>query len=426
MNLFNYLDRYILAAAVPAIRQAFFQSPDGLFASRGGGSVAVSFLRWFQHTFGFTPENALIGTLSTAFMVAYMITAPLCGRLAEHLSRWVVIGVAVMVWSLASGASGLATTFGMLVVTRCVVGIGEAAYGPIAPAVIADLYPVAMRGQVLAWFYLAIPVGSALGYVVGDQVARSPLGWRWAFYLVVVPGMGLGLWSFLMRDPTRGQADVTAATAPCRVTRREYLRLVRTPSYVLNTLGMAAMTFALGGIAFWMPDYLQDYRGISGAATTTFGVITVVSGLTATLLGGVAGDTLRARCPGSYFLVSGVAILVGFPVFLLALYLPFPLAWVLIFLACFCLFFNTGPTNTILANVTHPAIRPSAFALNIFVIHAFGDVISPLIIGLLADKYTMSVAFLWVGVMFLVAGVFWLVGTKYLERDTAVVLAGLQ
>lgn len=127
MNLFNYLDRYILAAAVPAIRQAFLQSPDGLFASRGGGSVAVSFLRWFQHTFGFTPEHALIGTLSTAFMVAYMIAAPLCGRLAEHLSRWVVIGVAVMVWSLASGASGFATTFEMLVVTRCVVGIGEAA-----------------------------------------------------------------------------------------------------------------------------------------------------------------------------------------------------------------------------------------------------------------------------------------------------------
>jgi hypothetical protein len=112
-------------------------------------------------------------------------------------------------------------------------------------------------------------------------------------------------------------------------------------------------------------------------------------------------------------------MLVGFPLFLSVLYAPFPLAWVLIFLAVFCLFFNTGPTNTILANVTHPAMRATAYAINIFVIHAFGDVVSPLIVGLISDKYNMNLAFMLVGMMFVVSAACWLAGARFLARDTA-------
>jgi len=426
INLFNYIDRYVLAAVVPRLKQSFF----GANGTSSNASLD-SLLAWCQLHLGFKPENALIGVLSTAFMVSYMVGAPVFGRLAERRSRWMLIGVGVLLWTLASGGSGLATTFGMLLLTRCFVGIGEAAYGPVAPTVISDFYPVKVRGQVLAWFYMAIPVASALGYVIGGSVAKSGLGawgegvlgfkaesWRWAFYLVVPPGILLGLWSFFMREPPRGQADLAHPVDTGRSRSRDYQILLRTPSYVLCTLGMAAMTFAMGGIAFWMPDYLQTRSGAGGSSTIAFGVVTVLSGLSATLLGGWAGDKLRARFPGSYFMVSGVAMLVGFPLFLAVLRAPFPLAWVLIFFACFSLFFSTGPTNTILANVTHPAMRATGFALNIFTIHALGDVISPVIIGILSDRYSMNVAFLMVGLMFLVAGVLWLCGVRHLERDT--------
>lgn len=418
INLFNYIDRYVLAAVVPQIRTAFFATPEGGSVAAGDPALTTRFLEWFQGAFGFTPANALIGALSMAFMVTYMVAAPIFGRLAEMTSRWLLIGVGVILWSLASGASGLAATFGILLLTRCLVGVGEAAYGPVAPAVISDLFPVKIRGRVLSWFYMAIPVGSALGFVLGEQVAKA-WGWRWAFYVVVLPGILLGLWSFFMREPVRGQADLAPATAVRKVRWADYLVLVRTPSYVLNTLGMSAMTFAIGGIGFWMPDYVSEFRKVPGSTTSIFGAITVVAGLTATLLGGMVGDKLRSRYPGSYFLVSGAAMLTGFPLFLAVLYAPFPWAWVLVFLAVFCLFFNTGPTNTILANVTHPAMRATAFALNIFVIHALGDVISPLIIGLIADKYNMNVAFLLVGMMFLVSAGFWLAGARHLAADTA-------
>ena len=425
INLFNYIDRYVLAAVVPYIRAEFFQTVDGVTSLRGESAFTTHLVEWFQRSFGFTPANALIGSLNMAFMVTYMVAAPLFGRLAERMSRWVLIGIGVILWSMATGASGLAATFGMLLMTRCFVGIGEGAYGPVAPAVISDFYPVKMRGWVLAWFYIALPVGIALGFGIGEQVAKA-WHWRWAFYAVVLPGLILGVWSLLMREPARGQAESKPVTFERKVTWGDYTVLLRTPSFVLNTLGMSAMTFAMGGMGFWMPDYVSDYRKVPGSSTTLFGGILVIAGLAATLLGGMAGDKLRGRFPGSYFLVSGTAMILGFPLFLTVLFVPFPLAWVFVFLAVFCLFFNTGPTNTILANVTHPAMRATAFAVNIFVIHSLGDVISPLIIGLISDKYNMNVAFLMVGLMFLVSAAFWMLGARHLARDTELAPTRLQ
>ena len=308
----------------------------------------------------------------------------------------------------------------------------------MAPTILSDLYPVEKRGQILAWFYMAIPVGSALGYVLGGAVAASSIGefggerlgihaesWRWAFFLVVPPGLVLGIWSFLMRDPPRGHADGLGEPARAHIRWRDYGALLRTPSWVFCTLGMTAMTFAIGGIAFWMPYYLVHKPGAPASSTVIFGAVTCVAGLVGTLLGGLAGDRLRARFPGSYFLVSGIAMLVGFPFLLLTLSATFPTIWVWLFVTCFCLFFNTGPTNTILANVSHPSIRAAGFALNIFVIHAFGDVLSPVVIGIVGDRYDMNRAFILVGAMFVVAGILWLFGVPHLQRDTATAPTGL-
>jgi MFS family permease len=422
INLFNYIDRQVLAAVVENIQSAL---PVPAVPER------------LQRIFGSDPKNTFSGLLAMAFMATYMLTAPVFGWMAERVSRWWLVGIGVAVWSLASGASGLATTFGLLFLTRCFVGVGEGAYGPIAPDMISDLYPVKVRGRVLAWFYMAIPVGSALGYVLGGAIANSSLlgfvdeheRWRWAFFLVMPPGLVLAAWCFLMKEPARGQADLGGPSPPRSARWSDYKILLKTPSFVLDTLGMTAMTFALGGLGFWMPYYVRVYRGYGEQfdVNVTFGGIVVITGLGATLLGGYVGDKLRTRFPGSYFLVSGIAMLIAFPLTVAIcipptwpLYVPFPWAWGLVFLACFCLFFNTGPTNTILANVTHPAMRASAFALNILIIHALGDVISPLAIGAITDASggNMNLAFLVVSAMILVGGLLWLWGARYLEQDT--------
>lgn len=393
INLFNYIDRYILAAVEPSIRATFFAPDD-------------------PNAMGWT------GALSTAFVVSYMLAAPALGWLADRFSRWVIIGCAVIVWSFASGISGFAATIGALFMTRIFVGIGEGGYGPAAPPLISDLFPLATRGRVLAIFFAAIPVGSALGYVLGGLI-NIHLGWRWAFYLVAPPGLLLGLLCFLRKDPR-----VRDATGERRnkASLADYIGLLRTRSYVFNIFAQTAMTFALGGLAYWTPAYLE-FRHQPASATPIFGGITVVAGVTSTLAGGFLADRLRTRFPGSYFLVSGTGMLIGFPLVIAMLYTPFPYAWILMFGALFFIFFNTGPANTALANVSLPSVRATAFALNILVIHALGDAIAPPILGLVAGHTNMNIAFLALSVTMLLAGVLWLAGAKYLAADTAAVEA---
>jgi MFS family permease len=190
----------------------------------------------------------------------------------------------------------------------------------------------------------------------------------------------------------------------------------------LNTLAMTALTFAIGGMSFWVPGYLQ-YRGMPPTSRIIFGGILALGGLTATLSGGVAGDYFRKRFAGSYFLVSGVGVMIAFPFSVLMLFTPFPAAWVMMFLAIFFLFFNTGPSNTALANVTQPQVRATAFAVNIFIIHLLGDAAAPPLIGGVADRTNLNVAFFVVSAMMCVAGLFWFWGAKFLARDTAAIEA---
>jgi MFS family permease len=415
INLWNYIDRYILAAVQPLIQKELFDPAD-------------------------TTAKTKIGLLATAFLISYMVMAPIFGWLADRAPRWTLVGLGVLLWSAASAGSGLATGYTFLLIMRVLVGVGEAAYGPTAPTLIADLYPVSRRGTVLSWFYIAIPVGSALGYILGGTVANLS-SWHWAFLITLPPGIVLAACCWFMKEPARGSADGAppAPAAPRRSTLIEYKTILRTPSYLLCTLGMTAMTFAVGGISFWMPEYVHVYRmggspeDGSGLAQVNliFGGLTVVTGIVATLFGGWLADRLRTKIRGAYLVVSGLAMLVCFPLLVATLYIPFPYAWGTLALAMFFLFMNTGPSNTVLANVVHPSVRATAFAINIFVIHALGDAISPFIIGAMVDAsgetpqtQSFTPGFLLVSFAILLGGLLWLWGSRTLDRDTAKVNAG--
>jgi MFS family permease len=393
INLFNYIDRQILAALEPDIRANFFAGDD-------------------VHAMTKT------GLLGDAFFVTYMLSAPILGLLADRMSRWIIVGSAVVLWSLASGGSGLAATFAVLFATRVLVGIGEGGYGPAAPTILADLFPIQTRGRVMAVFYAAIPVGSALGYVIGGLVGAH-LGWRWAFYLVTPPGLLLGFLCFFQRDP-RGGPHQSLHESPRR-SLRDYVKLFRTRSYLTNCVAQTLMTFVTGGLGFWVSAYLRYRNQSPDVGMTIFGLITVVAGLVSTLLGGVIADSLRSRLAGSYFWVSGIGMLIACPFFLATLYTPFPAAWIPMFFAIFFLFINTGPSNTALANVSLPAVRATAFAVNILVVHALGDVQAFWLLGYIGGHTNMHVAFLVVSGVMLASGLVWLLGVKYLPADTAAV-----
>lgn len=392
INLFNYVDRQVLAGVELPISKTF------------------------------DATQTMMGWLVTGFLLVYMVFAPVFGWWADRYSKWKLIGFSMILQSLASGGSGIAQSYMMLLVMRCAVGIGEAAWGPAAPSLLSQMYPVEKRGKILAYFYAAIPVGSALGYAVGGLMLWAMGDWRWAFYVLMPPGVLIGLLCFFMKDPPRHESAIPTSNKP---DLRRYLTLMKIPSYAYNCAAMTFMTFAIGGIAFWMPRYLKVDRGLPQIqATLVFGVVSAAAGLLATIIGGIIGDRLRGRFPGSYFHVSAVGLILGMPLVMLLMITPFPYAWGVLFAAVFCLFVNTGPGNTILANVVPESLRSGGFALNIFIIHLLGDAISPPVIGWIADHNKtetssgLGLGFGVVSVMLGLGGVIAWLGARHLDRDT--------
>jgi MFS family permease len=262
-------------------------------------------------------------------------------------------------------------------------------------------------------FFAAIPIGSALGYIVSGQVDVH-YGWRAAFFVAGIPGLFLAALALRLYDPPRGIYDPAPAagaiaSAARAGVRAAYAILRRNRPYLLTVLGYAAYTFALGGMAAFMPKFLMRVRGLpEGAATTWFGVILVGTGFVGTFVGGWVGDYLLRFTKQSYLWVSGLATLLAAPFTLVALTAPVPsVYWGAIVVAELLLFTSTGPINSAIVNLVAPEMRATAVAASIFTIHALGDVPSPALLGVLSDRTSLARAVLIIPVAVLAGGFIW-------------------
>jgi len=359
LNLVNYVDRSVLNAVQPLVQAEFHVS------------------------------KAQIGSLTSAFLVFYMIAAPFVGPLADRYSRKRIIAFGAFFWSGLTLLTAVTHTFTGLLIRHTLVGIGEATFVTIAPTFVADLFAEDRRGRILGVFYLAIPVGFAAGYLLGGHF--GPLyGWRFPFYIAALPGFLLGVAVMFLKEPERGRFDSLAETPE----RGTVLGLLRNPAFITATLGMAAMTFSLGGILVWIPQFLYSERGYSlETANFIFGIVVVVDGFLASLAGGWLGDFLLRRMKGAYYLVSAAGMAVGVPVMAVALFTKGPRMVPAIAVAAFFLLLNTSPLNAAVINSVGAHIRATAIAVNIFIIHILGDVPSPTMMGWVADRRSLQAAF---------------------------------
>jgi MFS transporter, Spinster family, sphingosine-1-phosphate transporter len=353
LNLFNYIDRYILPGAQPLIQREFHST------------------------------DQQMGALTTALFIVYMLVAPATGWLADRFPRKPLIVFGAVLWSLATLATIWVHDYWTLYVRHALVGVGEATFGFIAPAVLADFYPERERNRILSIFYLAIPVGAALGYLAGGQLG-SLWGWRAPFFLCAIPGLAIaalyGVWG---REPARGASDHIKPT----VSRTTFWGLFTNPAYLTASFGLAALTFAMGGISAWMPTFLERVGGLSlGSASMAVSAITVVDGIAGTLVGGwIAQRWLRSDHRALY-LLSFWSVALTLPCGALVFFGPRAWAIPALFAAEFFLFLNTGPLNAAIVNSVSAPIRATAIACNLFCIHFFGDTFSPQIIGAISDR----------------------------------------
>ena len=383
MNLLNYVDRYVPSAVKPL----------------------------FQQELGFS--DAQTAYPLTAFVVVYMLTSPFFGALADRMSRKVLIAIGVALWSLATAGGALASGIVSFILARALVGVGEAAYATIAPSLISDFYPPERRNRILTFFYVAIPVGSALGFVLGGLIGNA-YGWRAAFLICGLPGLLAAGLALMIKEPARGALD--PVPAPAVPSWPDALRLLRASApYVFAVVGYIAVTWASGGMADWFATFLVRHRGMDLAqATGLTGLAAVVGGLGGTLTGGLLADRLKSKVRSPYFALCCLAMIPATGFVVLALFATHhTLIVASILLAQFFFWFYNGPINAIIVNSVPAAMRARAVAMSILMIHLLGDAISPTIIGVISDQTgNLMNGLLLVPVLMLVGAAVWGIGWK--------------
>ncbi|HEX7159476.1 MAG TPA: MFS transporter [Edaphobacter sp.] len=380
LNFVNYIDRYILPGVQEQIKVEFHLSD--------------------EH----------IGALTFWFMIAYMLTSPITGWLGDRFPRKPMIVIAALFWSGINFFTASVHSYDSLNLRHAALGIGEASFGIFAPALLSDFYPPEQRNRVLTIFNVAIPVGAALGYLVGGVVGQRH-GWRMSFIVSAIPGAILALLIlFFMREPERGASQHQKA----KFERGTVVALLKNKAYLASILGYAAVTFSLGGISWWMPSFLQRVGGHSQSdAAFLMGAITVVTGLLGTITGGIIAQRWSRKTPKALYLVPAISAALAVPPALVCFFGPKNLTIPSLALAIFLIFLGTGPVNAATVNAVRPEVRATALAGQLFIIHALGDAISPRIIGAVSDRSTLNLGLGSTLITLVLAAVIFTVGSRY-------------
>ncbi len=403
INILNYTDRYVLSAVLPKIQTDLHL------------------------------DNTQLGLLASSFLLIYAVATLPLGVWADRSVRKNIVGLCVGVWSIFTSLSGFAQNFIQLFLMRSVLGIGEAGYAPAALSLIGDYFPKEQRGRVLSIWSVGNLIGTALGLILGGLVAQF-LGWRWAFYIVGIPGLITAFLIWRTTEPARGVYDDVEDTegAGTAITTTHgsignnfwetVQHLLRIPTYWILLTAFIFSFFTIGSASVWIPTYLVRAFGLDvGQAGTVAGGVLAGGSLIGTLLGGWLADALQKRRPEGRLIVSTIAFLLGTPLTLFALLLhqllPFIFA---LALAIICLSLCLGPLNAVIQDIIVPNMRATAIGITLLLAHLLGDASSPLIVGAIADNSRGGLGFallITAPPCLLIAGIICLIGLRTVARD---------
>ncbi|XP_055849846.1 protein spinster isoform X1 [Episyrphus balteatus] len=365
VNLINYMDRFTIAGVLTDIQSDFkIGDDDG-------------------------------GLLQTAFVLSYMICAPIFGYLGDRYSRKWIMAIGVLLWSTTTILGSFMNNFGWFITFRALVGIGEASYSTIAPTLISDLFVNEWRSKMLVLFYFAIPVGSGLGYIVGAETAAFAGSWRWALRVTPFLGIIAVVLIFLIIDPERGESEGSNHLETTTYTE-DVKDLVKNRSFMLSTMGFTCVTFVAGALAWWGPKYiylgLRMQPGNEGLTqkdvSYQFGLIAMTAGIAGVPLGSFLSQYFRRTIPNCDPYICACGLLLSSPMVYLALILPRTssfMCYSFVWLAQITLNITWSIVADILLYVVVPTRRSTAEAFQILISHAFGDAGSPYLVGVLSE-----------------------------------------
>ncbi|KEO82115.1 spinster family MFS transporter [Tumebacillus flagellatus] len=379
MNIINYVDRQVVSGVLPLLKEHF------------------------------TLTDAALGLLGTAFMITYSLTAIPFGAWSDRWLPHKVAAIGVAVWSVATVSSALAWSFASLFLFRALVGVGEAAYVSTASTILSGTYEEGKRSGILGIFNLGMPIGGAIGVVLGGWIGTK-FGWQWAFFLVGVPGLILAYLAWKL------PLQKTAAPPRPKFKLSELGTLIQNRAFFWATLGYAGISFAFGAIVLFVPTFFQRELGYElGTATMLAGALQVGAGLLGAPIGGWVADFWQKRDKRG----RAYTLVLAMTASALCLWLGLIFhSLILFFLSAFFMLWHVGVAAALIFDVTDASVWNTANALAMFTMHLLGDIPSPVIVGYISDKFSLTTAFAVMPIALLLASLFFWRASKHQTRES--------
>ncbi len=361
--VFNFIDRQILSILLEPIKLEL-----------GASDTAMGFLT------------------GIAFALFYTFAGIPIARWADRGTRRTVIAIGLVLWSLMTAASGLVRSFAQLAVARIGVGVGEAACSPPAHSLISDYFPPERRATALSIYAMGIHFGFMFGFLAGGWINEF-FGWRLAFMVVGIPGLGLALLLRLtVREPPRGYAEGAESDAELPSTAETFRFMWGLRSFRHLSFGAALHAFAGYGFGTWTPAFLIRVHDMgTGEVGTWLGLMTGFGGGLGAFLGGYLCDRVARDDARWYLWLPAGATILAIPALLLFLLLPNQVPALLCYIPA--VIFGAawlGPTFSITQGLVKLRMRAMASAILLFIINLIGLGLGPQAVGIMNDLMAQS------------------------------------
>uniref|UniRef100_A0A8R1IDJ0 MFS domain-containing protein n=1 Tax=Caenorhabditis japonica TaxID=281687 RepID=A0A8R1IDJ0_CAEJA len=385
VNLINNVDRYTIAGVLPQVQQYY------------------------------KINDSMGGMIQTVFLISFMIGSPICGFLGDRFNRKYVMLGGMIIWLICVCASTFipGNMFPLFLGIRCLVGIGEASYVNICPTMISDMFTTDKRTRVYMLFYLAVPVGSGIGYIVSSNVESLTKSWQWGVRVTGVAGLAaLAALILLVEEPERGAAERLEGKSSVRKSTsywKDLKTLLKCPTYVVTTFAYTTLVFVSGTLTWWMPTIIEYSvawaRGYSSfdelpkefknETGIIFGLLTTAGGIVGVLLGNLLAQCLLygwlgpwCKTKRAHLIAAGCGALISAPSLFIVFMFGYKselLTWVMVAIAIIGLCFNWSLNVEVFNQIIAPERRSTAFSYVTMISHLLGDASGPYIIGSISD-----------------------------------------
>jgi MFS family permease len=388
LYLFNYVDRMVIASLFPYLKAEW--------------NLTDTECGWFA---------SIVTLMMTVFVfpVSFLI---------DRWSRKKAIAAMAVIWSVATAACALTKNFTQLLLMRSVVGAGEAAYTSGGHAMIAAYFPEEKRATMNGLFTAAIPMGTAIGVILGGVIAVN-WGWRYAFGLLAIPGLIVAILFFWVKDYKTVQIMKTAGNVETKMGWQDIaLEFLHTPSVLFTYIGYVGNTFVTTALMNWLPSYFNRIEGIpmdqAGVKTSVVFLLAIFGAP----IGGILTDKLRKKwfharmsVPAVTSLLTGIFLFIGF------FFLEGTAQYIFLILFGFTAPMFAAGGSAVTQDVVHPGLRAISYSLAQFFMMLLGYSLSPIFVGAISDRYDLLTAFKFLPLFSLLGAIGFFIGSFYYVRD---------